>query len=359
MDNRGLLFIPDISGFTRFVSEMEIEHSRNIIQRLLEILIDANELELEVSEIEGDAILFYKFGTAPTLDEIYKQVEKMFCSFHRHLLGYEQRRFCQCKACISAINLSLKVVTHYGEFTGYTVKNFYKLIGKDVIVAHQLLKNDIEQHEYWLVTKNIVPAAHDAEPAQWMHWSSSAKQTETGEIPFYYTQLSPLKKDLSPAPVPFTEMSNKVKVVSASREYDVDIKKLFYTSGHFDFRHRWYEGVKQAEQLDHFLPAVGMRLRYVTDEGEKIVYSSSFMYDPENRISLSETDENKKSATYFTLEKINEQRSKLTIDYYIRKNLAEQVLFNLTKKKKLEAQLNRSLLNLEEFLKETVLPIEF
>ena len=58
MENKGLLFIPDISGFTRFVNETEIGHSRLIIQELLEILINANQIGLEVSEIEGDAILF-------------------------------------------------------------------------------------------------------------------------------------------------------------------------------------------------------------------------------------------------------------------------------------------------------------
>ena len=58
MDNRGLLFIPDISGFTRFINQTDIEHSRLIIQELLEVLINANQIGLEVSEIEGDAILF-------------------------------------------------------------------------------------------------------------------------------------------------------------------------------------------------------------------------------------------------------------------------------------------------------------
>src|SRR5580765_6080303 len=118
MQNKGLLFIPDISGFTKFVNETEIDHSRLIIQELLEILINANQIGLEVSEIEGDAILFYKFGESPNLEELYKQVERMFCEFHRSLSIYENRRFCQCMACMSAINLSLKVVTHYGEFTG-------------------------------------------------------------------------------------------------------------------------------------------------------------------------------------------------------------------------------------------------
>lgn len=359
MDNKGLLFIPDISGFTKFVTEMEIEHSRIIIQQLLELLIDANESGLEISEVEGDAILFYKFGASPPdIDAIYRQVEKMFCAFHSHLLAYELRRFCQCKACISAVNLSLKVITHYGEFTGYTVKNFSKLIGKDVIVAHQLLKNDIELHEYWLVTKNVAdnPASN---AAAGINWNASAKQTESGEIPFFYTHLGQLKQNLSPAPLSPIEIENKVKVATASREYDADMRKLFYTSAHFEFRYRWQQGVNNAEQLDHLMPAVGMRLKYSTDEGEKIIRSSSFIYDPESTIIFSETDEDRKSALYFTLEKINAEKSRLTIDYYISKNFLEQLLFMLAKKNKMEASLRQSLKNLDAFLKEIVLPVEF
>ncbi len=93
MENKGLLFIPDISGFTKFVNETEIDHSRLIIQELLELIINANEVGLEVSEVEGDAILFYKFGESARLEELYKQVEKMFCAFHRNLIAYESRRF--------------------------------------------------------------------------------------------------------------------------------------------------------------------------------------------------------------------------------------------------------------------------
>src|SRR6478672_10811941 len=222
MENKGLLFIPDISGFTRFVNETEIGHSRLIIQELLEILINANQIGLEVSEIEGDAILFYKFGESPDLKELYEQVEKMFCTFHSHLIAYENRRFCQCKACKSAINLTLKIITHYGEFTGYNVKSFNKLIGKDIIVAHQLLKNDIEQHEYWLVTKKLVHDSPPAELAEWMKWKSSMKQTESGEISFLYTQLSPLKNGITPA-LPQLELSKKARMMSLSKEYETDI----------------------------------------------------------------------------------------------------------------------------------------
>ena len=244
MENKGLLFIPDISGFTRFINETEIEHSRLIIEELLEILINANQIGLEVSEIEGDAILFYKFGESPDLKELYKQVEKMFREFHRHLIAYDYRRFCQCKACMSAIDLTLKVITHYGEFTGYNVKNFNKLIGKDIIVAHQLLKNDIEQHEYWLVTKGLLQDSLPADFAQWMKWNSSAKQTESGKISFHYTQLSQLKNDMPPEPPLQLEFSIKVKMISLSKEYETDILTLFHATGDFNFRSRWQAGVK-------------------------------------------------------------------------------------------------------------------
>ena len=39
-----LLFIPDISGFTKFVTAVEIDHSQHIIAELLEIIFDSNRL---------------------------------------------------------------------------------------------------------------------------------------------------------------------------------------------------------------------------------------------------------------------------------------------------------------------------
>ncbi len=352
MENRGLLFIPDISGFTRFINEMEIEHSRLIIQELLEVMINANQIGLEVSEIEGDAILFYKFGESPNLEELYKQVEKMFCEFHRHLIAYEYRRFCQCKACTSAIELTLKVITHYGEFTGYTVRNFSKLIGKDIIVAHQLLKNDIDQHEYWLVTPPL--AGQNNMPAhftQWMKWNSSAKQTESGEIPFLYTQLGELKNEITPEPLPQPQLSKKVKVISVSSEYETDIITLFHATGDFTYRSRWQHGVKAVEEVNHFLPRVGMRCRCVMENGQAIIYASSYSYS-EERIEFSETDEKTKSSAYYTLEKNGAHKTRLTIDFYITKSIAAQFIFKLMHKKKMEENFHKSLLNLEQLVKE-------
>jgi hypothetical protein len=354
MENKGLLFIPDISGFTKFINETEIDHSRLIIQELLELLINANQVGLQVSEIEGDAILFYKFGEVPALDELYGQVEKMFCDFHRSLIAYEYRRFCNCKACTSAINLTLKVITHYGEFTSYKVKNFQKLIGKDIIVAHQLLKNDIEQHEYWLITDNLL----QSEPpgfAKWMQWNSSAKKTDNGEIAFRYTQLSELKNTVQPEPVLALELAKKKKMISVSKEYKAGVIQLFHAAGDFSYRRWWQEGVNAVEELSHFLPRVGMRCRFILNNGESRVYASSYSFTPD-KIEFSETDEEDNSTRYYTIEKVNEHTTRLSIDYYLPKNLFGEFLFKLNKKKKLQHNLEKSLINLEMVVQDIKLP---
>lgn len=360
MENKGLLFIPDISGFTRFVNEIELEHSHHIIQQLLEVLINANQAGFEISEIEGDAILFYKFGAPLELEVLYKQVERMFCEFHRHLNAYDQRKICQCHACVAAVNLTLKVITHYGEFTTYQVKNFSKLIGKDVIVAHQLLKNDIAEHEYWLVTDKLFRDESRPDLASWMKWNASKKETETGNVLFHYTQLGELRKQLPPEPEPQMELARKVKVFSVSKEYDVDIKTLIYTVVHFEFRHLWQVGLKAVDEVEHFLPGVGSRHRHVMNNGrEVLMYTSSFFYDPEDKAVFSETEEKRKRATYYTVEKINDHKARLTLDYYLHKNTINEFVFKLTEKTALEADLRKSLDNLVPIVMNMKVPLEF
>src|SRR5262252_3558315 len=128
------MFMPDISGFTQFVNETEIFHSQQIVQELLETLIECNQIGLQVQEIEGDAIFFYKLGDKPDMTTLPKQVEIMFTAFHQHIRLYDQQRICPCQACQSAVKLTLKVVSHYGEVTSMAVKDHKGLFGRDVIL---------------------------------------------------------------------------------------------------------------------------------------------------------------------------------------------------------------------------------
>ncbi len=65
-ENAGtFLFLFDISGFTAFINQIEINHSHHILQELMEILLDDNKLGLEVSEIESDTVFCAKNANTP------------------------------------------------------------------------------------------------------------------------------------------------------------------------------------------------------------------------------------------------------------------------------------------------------
>ncbi len=53
----GLLVLADISGYTTFVTQTEIDHSWEILHELLEVMVRSAEGKMDVSQVEGDAIL--------------------------------------------------------------------------------------------------------------------------------------------------------------------------------------------------------------------------------------------------------------------------------------------------------------
>ena len=194
MDN-ALLFIPDISGFTKFMTGTALEHSQIIITKLLELLINENRLNLKVAEVEGDAVLFYKKGTPPSFTEVLAQSKSMFIEFHKHIKVMENQRTCNCEACSNLTNLTLKFIVHYGESKEVTIMNFTKIMGSDVILAHRLLKNDIPSKEYLLVTADYIKnqPEHPVKKAKWTSFAAASFTYENfGEVKSSYINFRPL-----------------------------------------------------------------------------------------------------------------------------------------------------------------------
>lgn len=146
------IFFPDISGFTEFVNETEIEHGKHIIASLLEEVIKSNNQNFIVSEIEGDSVLFYKNDKLLDLNELLTLALKIYREFHKHREELDHSTHCTCGACSSINKLTLKFIIHTGEVKSIKIFNFEKLYGLDVIIAHRLLKNNINSKEYILVT---------------------------------------------------------------------------------------------------------------------------------------------------------------------------------------------------------------
>lgn len=149
----GTVLIPDISGFTKFVNETEFNAGREITKELLSVIINHNNLNLKISEIEGDAILFYVHNhLTPVL--IKDQFEVMLKQFKKRLEELRAETGLE-------IDLSLKLIAHYGKLSTYRIGKFEKLYGRTVIEAHRLLKNSIKSNSYILMTDSIFKASRD------------------------------------------------------------------------------------------------------------------------------------------------------------------------------------------------------
>ncbi len=149
MVEKANLIIPDISGFTHFVHTTDEVTGNRIIYRLLSAIMKSNILNLTVAEIEGDAILFFKKGRKFTPGEIVQQFDLMLANFNLEVNRLREE-------IGQKIDLSLKLIAHYGPTADYKLSGFHKLYGKTVIAAHRLLKNTIKSNVYVLITEEML-----------------------------------------------------------------------------------------------------------------------------------------------------------------------------------------------------------
>lgn len=147
--NKGMVMIVDISGFTRFVQRVDDRIGVKVIKNLLRVLIECNHLDLQIAEIEGDAILFYRYGAAPTAMAIKEQFEGMLAAFLQEINHVAAR-------VPEATSLSVKMVATYGELTSFSLAGFHKIYGEAVIKAHRLLKNHIGAETYLLIEEDLL-----------------------------------------------------------------------------------------------------------------------------------------------------------------------------------------------------------
>ena len=150
---KGLIFIPDMSGFTNFVKSIDINLGVAITRDMLNNIIDNNPLDMNISEIEGDAILFYKIGNPFPLKEIINGFTNMYEAFDTRFKKWKLQYDIEA-------DLSLKLIVHYGDIIVYDIKGFRKLYGETVIESHNLLKNGNGICEYILITEDYVKALH-------------------------------------------------------------------------------------------------------------------------------------------------------------------------------------------------------
>lgn len=189
-------FLPDMSGFTKFIKNTNLKEGTALIHDLLEVMIDSNISGMNIAEIQGDAIFFYKLGEPLSLKELERQAKKTFLDFQNALTILKKKY----ELLQGAKNLTLKIVVHYGKVNTTTVKGTLKLVGTDVVVATKIMKNNIPGHEYLLMTEQYLKTQPEID-RNYFAWSEIKSEKtffeHLGRIDYRYVSLHPLREEIN------------------------------------------------------------------------------------------------------------------------------------------------------------------
>jgi Protein of unknown function (DUF2652) len=249
------ILIPDISGYTDFIKSTDPDHSAHIISTFLETIVRQVGDQFEISEIEGDAVLLYRKGAAPSKKEILDLCLRMFEAFHYQRKMMQQMVLCPCGACQGLINLSLKFITHHGTISEMKVNQFTKASGLDMIIAHRLLKNSIGSGEYILISENFSKEATD-ESEQFFTWDHAADEFPAiGTVNYQFALLDDIRKKIPDPPIPPVP-EGKEEMTGIEIWIDAPFGDVYKAFIDMPNRIHWMTRLKRVEQdSDH--PHVG------------------------------------------------------------------------------------------------------
>lgn len=141
---RGFLVVADITGYTSYLSSSELEHAKDVLKTLLDLLIDHTRPPLALSGLEGDAVLSYAVDSDRFEGQTFvEMIEQTYVAFKRAIDLMVMNTSCQCNACANINALDLKFFVHHGEFVRQEFAGREELVGSDVNLIHRLMKNTV------------------------------------------------------------------------------------------------------------------------------------------------------------------------------------------------------------------------
>src|SRR4051794_5398500 len=160
--------IADISGYTGYLADVELDHAQDILADLIGAVVTALRPNFRLAKLEGDAAFTY--ATMEKIDgsSLLDAIERCYLGFRRRRRDVRQATSCKCNACVRIPDLNLKFVVHHGSAIHQRVAGRQELLGSDVIVVHRLLKNEVVERlcigAYALITQKCIDAT-DLDPA--------------------------------------------------------------------------------------------------------------------------------------------------------------------------------------------------
>ncbi len=173
------LVIADISGYTSFLAGAELDHAQDILADLMSTVVTNVRPMFRLAKLEGDAAFVYAITESIDGPLLQDTIERCYFAFQRRLRDVRQASSCECNACVLVPKLDLKFVAHHGQVIRQRIASSEELVGSDVIVAHRLLKNSVEEATgigaYALYTDACVGGDGPDRSARGRAWSSIAR----------------------------------------------------------------------------------------------------------------------------------------------------------------------------------------
>jgi uncharacterized protein YndB with AHSA1/START domain len=153
--------IADISGYTKFMAQAEIEHAKGILEGLFGSILPLIRAPMSISGMQGDAVFAYAIDCDAVSGQFLVDLaERIYCAFAAERDKMEINTSCTCNACANIAALELKIVLHHGACVFQEANGRQELAGRDVIAAFRLLKNEVKANTgltaYALVTCDAV-----------------------------------------------------------------------------------------------------------------------------------------------------------------------------------------------------------
>ena len=163
MASTGYFVVADITGYTAFLTQSELDHAEDILNALFKAQLDYFQPPLILNGFRGDAILAYVpeggFVQGQTLLETLENIYFAFIDLREKM---RQNTTCTCKACRNISNLDLKLFVHHGQYLLQKMGDREELLGADVIVVSRMMKNDVEERTGVRAYALLTEAATDA-----------------------------------------------------------------------------------------------------------------------------------------------------------------------------------------------------
>jgi hypothetical protein len=205
MPERALLLLADIGGYTEFMRlhRLNLAHSQEITQRLLESMLDAVPA-LRLVEVEGDALFLAaphddRRSSAAAADWVPSALA-MYRAFHARQQWLVAHNLCVCDACRQIGRLRVKFVAHLGEVATQKIGGTEKLVGIDVISVHRMLKSAVPAAEYVLMSEQLYERL---EPGLRDRAVLVEQELEgLGKVPLYFVAMNELPLEIPAAVEP-------------------------------------------------------------------------------------------------------------------------------------------------------------